>query len=82
MEFLFNEFAGLKACDFIRKNLTQMLSCEYCEIFKNTHFEKHLQTASSGKLCLFESGFQKTLVGIFYSICFFFLRIFIRIVRN
>ena len=76
MEFLFNEFAGLKACDFIRKNLTQMLSCEYCEIFKNTHFEKHLQTASSGKLCLFESGFQKTLVGIFYSICFFFFEDF------
>ena len=26
---------------------TQVLSCEYCEIFKNTYFEEHLQTAAS-----------------------------------
>ena len=26
---------------------TQMFSCEYCEIFKNTYFEKHLRTAAS-----------------------------------
>ena len=24
-----------------------MLSCEYCEIFKNSYFEEHLQTAAS-----------------------------------
>ena len=28
---------------------TQVLSCEYCEIFKNTYFEEHLQTAASAK---------------------------------
>ena len=27
---------------------TQLFSCEYCEIFKNTHFEEHLPTAASG----------------------------------
>ena len=25
----------------------QVFSCEYCEIFKNTYFEKHLQTTAS-----------------------------------
>ena len=24
-----------------------MFSCEYCEIFKNTYFKEHLQTAAS-----------------------------------
>ena len=24
-----------------------VFSCEYCEIFKNTYFEEHLQTAAS-----------------------------------
>ena len=27
--------------------LTQMLFCEYCEIFKNTYFEKHLRMAAT-----------------------------------
>ena len=26
----------------------QEFSCEYCKIFKNTYFEKHMWTASSG----------------------------------
>ena len=26
----------------------QILSCEYCETFKNTYFEEHLPTAASG----------------------------------
>ena len=26
-----------------------MFSCEICEIFKNTYFDKHLRTAASGK---------------------------------
>ena len=29
------------------KTLTQVFSCEYCEIFKNTYFEEHLRTAVS-----------------------------------
>ena len=28
---------------------TQVFSCEYSEIFKNTYFEKHLQTAGCRK---------------------------------
>ena len=34
----------LQAC--VRKETpTQVFSCEYCEIFKNTYFEEHLRTA-------------------------------------
>ena len=29
-------------------NLAQVFSGEYCEIFKNSYFEKHLQMAASG----------------------------------
>ena len=28
---------------------TQVFSCEYCEIFKNTYFEEHLRTVASLK---------------------------------
>ena len=31
----------------LKKAPTQLLSCEYCEIFKNTYFEEHLQTTAS-----------------------------------
>ena len=32
-----------KACNFIKKEaLAQVFSCEFCEIFKNTFFYKHL----------------------------------------
>ena len=29
---------------------TQAFSCNYSQTFKNTYFEKHLQTATSGKI--------------------------------
>ena len=29
------------------KRPAQVFSCEYCEIFKNTYFEEHLQAAAS-----------------------------------
>ena len=36
------------AWDFIKKETpTQVLSFEYCEIFKNTYFEERLRTAAS-----------------------------------
>ena len=35
-----------------------MFSCEYCEIFKNIYFEKHLRNAVSGF-----KGIQKGEVG-------------------
>ena len=45
LESLFDK--GLHACNFIKKRIQQLFSCEYCEIFKNTYFEKHLRTAAS-----------------------------------
>ena len=42
--------ARFKPCNFIKRATpTQVLSCEYCEIFRNTYFEKDLQTAASVK---------------------------------
>ena len=46
LESLFNKVAGLQPSNFIKERL-QVFSCEYCEIFKNTYFEKHLRTAAS-----------------------------------
>ena len=38
----------LQACNFIKKRLlTQVFSCEICEIFKNTYFEEYLRTTAS-----------------------------------
>ena len=45
LESVFNKVAELQVCNFIKETPTQMLSCKYCEIFKNTPLEKHLQTA-------------------------------------
>ena len=45
LESLFNKAAGLQVCNFIKKRLTQVFSCDYSEIFKDTNFEEHLQTA-------------------------------------
>ena len=42
LESLFDNVAGLQAW-----TPTQVFSCEYCEILKNTYFEEHLQTAAS-----------------------------------
>ena len=37
-----------KACNFIKKDtLAQVLSCEICEISKNTFFTEHLWTTAS-----------------------------------
>ena len=37
-----------EAFNFIKKEtLAQVFSCEFCEIFKKTHFEEHLRTAAS-----------------------------------
>ena len=45
----FNEVTDLEPITLLKKDtLTQMLSCE-CQIFKNTYFEEHLQTAAFEK---------------------------------
>ena len=43
-----------KACNFIKKEtLTQVFSCEFCEISKNTFFTEHLRATASEmeKIC-------------------------------
>ena len=47
---LFNKVAGLRphACNFIKKEtLTQVFSCEFCKISKNTFFTEHPWTTAS-----------------------------------
>ena len=40
-------FERPETCNFIEKeSLTQVFSCEFWEIFKNTYFEEHLRTAA------------------------------------
>ena len=34
---------------FLKRDSTQVFSCEYCKNFKNTYFEEHLGTAASWK---------------------------------
>ena len=47
LESPFNKVAGLKVCIFIKKETpTQLFSCEYCEILKNSFFIKHLSRLS------------------------------------
>ena len=39
-----------KAFSFIKKEtLTQVFSCEFCEILKNTFFTEHVRTTASGE---------------------------------
>ena len=50
LEALFNRVAGLRASNFIKRDwdtATQVFSCEYCEIFKNT-YEENLRTTACG----------------------------------
>ena len=42
---LYYYIAG-KACNFIRKRLQHVLSCEIYEISKRTYFEEHLRMAA------------------------------------
>ena len=47
----------------LKKTSTQVFSCEYCEIFKGTYFEKHLRTAASETLLVNSKLFMKVLIG-------------------
>ena len=47
LESLFNEFIGLQACNFTKKRLQHRRFPANFANFKNTYFEKHLQTADS-----------------------------------
>ena len=54
--FTGNTVAG---CYVIKKRLQQFFSCEYCEIFKNIYFEKHLQAAACKNVSKTYSMFSK-----------------------
>ena len=54
LESLFNKVASLKAYNFIKKTPTQVLSCEICQIFRNTYFEEHLGTTASANAYKFQ----------------------------
>ena len=42
-----------QACNFIKKEtVTQVFSCEFCEIFKNTFFREQLRATASKRLFL------------------------------
>ena len=52
--FFLNKVARLQPCNFIKKEtLAQVLSCEFCEIFKNTFSTEHLQTTASIIILIF-----------------------------
>ena len=68
MESLFSKVAGLTLVTLLKKEtLTQVFSCEYCEICKNNYFEEHLQKAASEE----ENSYQ-VLLALFFV---FFLHI-------
>ena len=46
-----------------RDTPTQVFSCEYCEVFKSTCFEEHLQTADSAD---FKVYFVLIFILLFY----------------
>ena len=55
---VFNKVGSLKA---------QVFSCEYCETFKNTHFEEHMQTVASDNSKM--SCFPSLSLDLFLSYC-------------
>ena len=62
---LFKWSYRLEACNFIKKEaLAQLLSCEYCEISKNTFFTEHLWAAASGVLMIL-CYFMETFIDVF-----------------
>ena len=38
---------AFRSATLLKKYPAQVLSCEYCEILKNTYFEEHLRMAAS-----------------------------------
>ena len=47
LEFLLNKVAGLKACNFMKKDSNTGVFH-----FKNTYFEEHLGTAALNSTCI------------------------------
>ena len=47
LESVFNEVAGLQLQVCLKETPTQVLSCEICEVLKNTFFTEHLFTVTA-----------------------------------
>ena len=48
LESLISKVAGRQARNLVKKEaLAQVLSCEFCEIFKNTYFTEHLRVTAT-----------------------------------
>ena len=47
LESLLIKFQGFRPATLLKKTPTQVLSCEYCEIFQITFFKEHLREATS-----------------------------------
>ena len=62
-EFLFKiklQALGLRPATLLKKTLTKVFSCEFCEIFKNNFFTEHL------RWLLFHLVLSKNLKGLYY----------------
>ena len=65
----FNKVAG-QACNFIKKeNPAEMLSCEFCEISKNTFSYRTPTVAASGIAC----NASSSIISELYLLCCFVL---------
>ena len=49
LESLFNKVAGVQPGTLLKRDATQVFSCEICEIFKNTFFCRTALAATSDK---------------------------------
>ena len=49
---------AFRPATLLKETPTQVISCEHCEIFKNTYFEKHLRTTASvnSRAAVFHKG--------------------------
>ena len=75
-ESFFNKVAGLRPqpCNFI-KNETQLPSCEFCEIFKNSFFTEHFRMTSS-EIYINPCSLYSYEPGIFKNFCRTFKPVF------
>ena len=47
LESLFKKLQTFRSGTLLKRDfIKKVFSCEYCEIFKNTYFEEHLQTTT------------------------------------
>ena len=47
LQSIFDKAPDLQTSTLLKGEPTQVFKCQYCEIFKNTYFEKRLRTAAS-----------------------------------